>query len=87
MTLSYASKGLEATEMQTKRYAYRVDRRQISFIRFILEAYEGVAVVSTLDGAAGLIVVAVAPGCEILVQDVMTELARTFMIQPCQEQE
>ncbi|MGD9008509.1 MAG: DUF4911 domain-containing protein, partial [Desulfobacteraceae bacterium] len=35
--------------MRTTKQLYRVDRRQISMIRFIFEAYEGLAVVTTVD--------------------------------------
>ena len=68
--------------MQTLKQKYRVDRRQISFIRFIFEAYEGVAVVTTLDPATGLISLAMAPGCETIARDVMDDLSRSILIEP-----
>ena len=69
--------------MQSKRFYYRVDRRRISFIRFIIEAYEGIAVVSTLDAVSGNIVLTVAPGCEDIVRDIMNGMSADFMMQPC----
>ena len=33
-------------------------------LRFILEGYEGIALVTTLDAALGLIEMSIAPGCE-----------------------
>ena len=69
-------------EKQTSKQKYRVDRRQISFIRFIFEAYEGVAVVTTLDPATGLISLAMAPGCEKIARDVMDDLGRSILIEP-----
>lgn len=69
--------------MRTIRQYYRVDRRQISMLRFVFEAYEGVAVVTTLNAAEGLVVLAIAPGCEATVRDVMNDLGRHFMIEPC----
>ena len=68
--------------MQTVKQYYRVDRRRISLIRFIFEAYEGLAVVTTLNPAMGTIMLAVAPGCETTVRDVMTDLGKGFMIEP-----
>ncbi len=68
--------------MRTVRQYYRVDRRRISLIKFIFEAYEGVAVVTTLDAAAGEIVLSVAPGCETIARDVMTDLTRECKIEP-----
>jgi len=68
--------------MKTIRHYYRVDRRQINLIRFTIEAYEGIAVVSTLDAEAGLIVIRIAPGCETIASDIMRDLGRRIMIEP-----
>jgi hypothetical protein len=37
---------------------------QIHILRFILEAYEGIALITTLDPHLGLVELSVAPGCE-----------------------
>ena len=68
--------------METSKLKYRVDRRRISFIKFVFEAYEGVALVTTLDAAAGLIRLAIAPGCEAIAREVMIDLSRTILIEP-----
>lgn len=68
--------------MQTVKRYYRVDRRRINMLRFVFEAYEGVAVVSTLDNRKGLIVLSIAPGCEEVAQTVMTDLGNAFLIEP-----
>ena len=65
----------------TRRY-YTVDPCHISVIKFILEAYDNVAVVSTVDGWRAVIAVAIAPGCETLVDAVMADLARSVPIHP-----
>jgi hypothetical protein len=70
------------TQTTTVQHYYRVDRRCINMVRFIFEAYEGVAVVTTLDAAAGFIVLAISPGCETTAQAVMADLGRHFMIEP-----
>jgi hypothetical protein len=70
--------------METAKRYFRVDRRHISMLRFIFEAYEGVAVVTTLDNRRGLVVLAIAPGCEGIAEDVMADLGRTFLIEPCE---
>lgn len=69
-------------ELKTSKQIYRVDRRQINLIRFIFEAYEGVAVVSTVEAAAGLISLAVAPGCEAVAESVMDDLSKSILIEP-----
>jgi hypothetical protein len=43
---------------------YLIDPHQIHYLRFIIEAYPGMAVVSTVDPELGLVSIAVAPGCE-----------------------
>lgn len=36
----------------------------IHYLRFLIEAYEGIAVVSTIDPSLGLVKLCIAPGCE-----------------------
>ena len=64
-----------------KRY-YRVDRREIAFIKFILEAYDGLAVLETLDPMAGMVVFHIAPGCEAEVDAVLQDLKKEILIEP-----
>lgn len=47
--------------MQTLVKEYIVDKTRIGFIRFIFEAHEGVAVVTTIDPKAGHIRLSIAP--------------------------
>lgn len=68
--------------MRTIHKYFRVDRRRINMLRFVFEAYEGVAVVTTLDAGKGLVALAVAPGCEQIAQDVMADLGRHFLLEP-----
>jgi hypothetical protein len=68
--------------MQTVELRYRVDRRRINLIRFIFEAYEGLAVVTTLDPAAGILALRVAPGCEGTAREIMMELGVEFLVEP-----
>lgn len=44
----------------TKRY-FRVDRKHIAYLRFILESYDGLAFLRTLDSRTGLIEIASPP--------------------------
>jgi hypothetical protein len=43
---------------------YRVEPCRIHYLRSIIEAYPGLAVVSTVDPAIGLVRIAIPPGCE-----------------------
>lgn len=68
--------------MKTARRVYRVDRRRISLIKFIFEAYEGLAMVTTLDPKAGVIALSIAPGCEKIAESVIMDLGKDFLIEP-----
>ena len=63
-----------------KRY-YRVDRRKIAFLKFIFEAYNGIATIETLNPELGVIVFYIAPGCETDVDMVLTDLKADVMIE------
>ena len=58
-----------------------MDRRQIHFLRFLLEAYEGVAVLTTLDQIAGLVVLLIAPGRETEASQLVDQLREEIMIE------
>lgn len=68
-------------KMNTVQQLYRVDRRRISLIKFTFEAYEGLAVVTTLDAGTGLIALKVAPGCEEMARTVLMDLGKTFRVE------
>jgi len=59
---------------------YRVDRREIAFIKFIFEAYDGIAGLTTLDPAGGIIRLHIAAGCEEQVHRILQELKKTILI-------
>ena len=66
--------------LKTTRRCYRVDRCQISFIKFILEAYDNLAVMSTLDANHAMVQIAIAPGCETMVDGIINSLAGEFEV-------
>ncbi len=59
-----------------------VDRSQIGFIKFILEAHDNVAVMSTIDPKQGVVQLSIAPGCERLVSDIMKDFSENFTVRP-----
>jgi len=63
-----------------KKY-YRVDRREISFLRFIFEAYDGLATLTTIDPDSGIVVFCISPGCEEDVRMILQDLKRNIMIE------
>jgi Domain of unknown function (DUF4911) len=52
----------------------RVPRRDIAYVKFVIESYEGVAVTRTVDPAAGLVVVLVAPDFLLAAQRLLAAL-------------
>jgi hypothetical protein len=67
--------------MKTTLRYYRIDRREIAFLRFIFEAYDGIAVVKTIDAQKGIILLYIAPGCEQDVDYVLQDLEKQIMIE------
>lgn len=61
---------------------FRVNRRDMVYLKFILEAYEGMNVMSTVDNAAGIIRIAIMPGFEDDMDALLVELGTKVMMEP-----
>lgn len=57
-------KTLQNPPQECSVHNYLIDPYQIHYLRFIIEAYPGMAVVSTVNPKMGLVSVTIAPGCE-----------------------
>ena len=68
--------------LKTLKQHYRVDRREIAFLKFILEAYDGIAVLKTEDAIRGIITFQIAPGCEKQFVEILQDLKKDIMIEP-----
>ncbi len=55
---------------------YRVDKACIGFIKFIFEAHEGVALVSTIDAKTGHIRLCISPGLVETADMIIADLGR-----------
>jgi tRNA-2-methylthio-N6-dimethylallyladenosine synthase len=62
--------------MRTTRIVLKVDRKDVSYLRWTIESYDGMALVSTLDPAQAQVEIRIAPGCESIVTDLLDHLAR-----------
>ncbi|MDY6839020.1 MAG: DUF4911 domain-containing protein [Thermodesulfobacteriota bacterium] len=60
---------------------YRIDRREVWYLKFILEGYPGVAIMRTLDPQQGLVVLHVGPGCEEEVDMIIDDLRKEVQIE------
>ncbi|MBI5843235.1 MAG: tRNA (N6-isopentenyl adenosine(37)-C2)-methylthiotransferase MiaB [Deltaproteobacteria bacterium] len=64
---------------------YYVDPAEIHFVRFVTEAWDGVAFMSTLDERAGLIRLSVPPGREGEADEMMDALGRDVSLSPAEK--
>lgn len=58
---------------------YHVDKTRIGFIKFIFEAYEGVAVVTTMDAGSGHIKLRIAPDLVETADMIVADLKKDFL--------
>jgi len=54
----------------------------MAFVKFVFEAYEGIAVMTTEEAAAGMFFLCIPPGCEEEVETVLYDLGKSVNIQP-----
>lgn len=67
--------------MDTIPYRAKVRKSQIGFINSIIESYEGIAVVRTLDPKEGILELWVSPFFEELTMEVMESLAEEISLE------
>ena len=60
--------------METIKRLFRVDRREINYLKITIESYDGMAVVKTIDPNAAIIELQISPGCETLVFELLDSL-------------
>ena len=60
--------------METIKRLFKVDRREINYLKITIESYDGMAVVKTIDPNAAIIELQISPGCEKLVFDLLDSL-------------
>ncbi len=66
--------------MNTTAVYYYIEKKSVGFVKFIFEAYDGIAVVETIDRPTSLIKLHVAPGCETDVADLVRALQQDILI-------
>lgn len=60
--------------METTKFFFQVDRKEINYIQSTIESYDGMAVVRTSDPRAAVLEISVSPGCEALVLELLDDL-------------
>jgi len=68
--------------MDTVSRYYRLHRKDIAYFKFIIESYDGMAVVRTKDSHEAIVELMVAPGWEQDVEKVLEGLGKEIHIEP-----
>ena len=67
--------------MDTQSKYFRIHRRDIAYFKFIIESYEGMAVIRTKDPREAIVELMVAPGWEKDVNEVLEGLQKEIPIE------
>ena len=59
----------------------RIHRKEVCFVKHILEAYEGVATLTTLDPERGVLRLCIPPGQEAVVAAIMDDLRQHILME------
>lgn len=70
-----------ALNQHCSRWNLRVNRRDIAFLKFILEGYDGLTQLTTVDASAGKLVLLIAPGCEATARALLDDLKKEMMME------
>jgi len=68
--------------MDTQSRYFRLRREDIAYFKFIIESYEGMAVVRTQDPLEAIVELMVAPGWEKDLEEVLEGLQKEIPIEP-----
>ena len=68
--------------MDTINKYFRIRRKDIAYFKFIMESYEGMAVVRTKDPSEAIVELMIAPGWEGDVEAVLDGLRQEMPIEP-----
>jgi len=73
---------LNFENMDTQSRYFRLRRNDIAYFKFIIESYEGMAVVRTKDPREAVVELMVAPGWEKDIEEVLESLRTEIPIEP-----
>ena len=67
--------------MDTQSKYFRLSRKDIAYFKFIIESYEGIAIVRTKDPHEAIVELMVAPGWEKDFEELMEGLGKEISIE------
>jgi hypothetical protein len=62
--------------METIKLSFQIERREISYLRWIIESYDGMAVLKTIDPHKAIVELQISPGCKALVLELLDSLKK-----------
>ena len=68
-------------QMDTITYRAVIDKRQIGYLNSIIDSYEGLAVVRTMDAPSGIVELWICPPFEELVNTIINDIADEIGLQ------
>ncbi len=69
-------------ERDTIQRLYRIDRRDISTLKFLLESYEGIAISRTIDDRIALVEMMIPPGFHRTFMGLVADIAKETGMAP-----
>jgi len=60
--------------METTRLSFHVERKEISYLRWVIESYDGMAFLKTINPRQAFIELEISPGCEVFVHELLDSL-------------
>jgi hypothetical protein len=61
--------------MKSLNKFFRVEPKDISYLRWIIESYDGIAFLKTINPNQAVIALEISPGCEDCVNDLLNSLS------------
>lgn len=65
---------LHIIKMETIKFSYQIERKDISYLSWIIQSYDGIAVLKTIDPYKAIIELQISPGCEDIVFELLDAL-------------
>jgi hypothetical protein len=78
---------MKFNESGTVRKYFRIERKEIAYLKFVFEAHEGIAVITTVDAANGIVVMYIPAGCLADTDKILAGLSREMMLLELSEPE
>ncbi|MFH1216265.1 MAG: DUF4911 domain-containing protein [Pseudomonadota bacterium] len=71
---------MTAVEVESSKLYLRISPRQIHYLKFLLEGYDGMAVLSTMDAVSGLVLVSYPEHSSRFLFSLLNELAPVLVL-------